>query len=251
MVHFGAKAHAGALGRCPEKRGAFERSPGYHRPHVSLRLDAYGTLFDVHSAVRRHADAIGGERGSALSHLWRQKQLEYSWIRALAGRYRDFAAITADALDFAIATVAPECAGLKADLMDAYYRLDAYPEVAAVLAGLKARGATTAILSNGTPAMLEAAINSAGLGSLIDRTLSVDSVPTYKVDARVYQLAVDALGVAALDVSFQSSNRWDVAGAVAFGFRAVWVNRTGAPDEYPDLAPVAVIRSLSELPEIA
>ena len=210
-------------------------------------FDAYGTLFDVHSAVRRHVDAIGRERGGRLSDLWRQKQLEYSWIRALSGRYRDFEATTAEALDFAVAVVAPECAALKPALMDAYHRLDAYPEVAAVLTSLKARGARTAILSNGTPAMLASAIASAGLGALVDVTLSVDSVPTYKTDPRVYQLAVDALGVAPAGISFQSSNRWDVAGAVAFGFSAVWVNRAGSPDEYPDLAPAAVIRSLTEL----
>jgi 2-haloacid dehalogenase len=210
-------------------------------------FDAYGTLFDVHSAVRRHVDAIGRERGGRLSDLWRQKQLEYSWIRALSGRYRDFEATTAEALDFAVAVVAPECAALKPALMDAYHRLDAYPEVAAILTSLKARGAHTAILSNGTPAMLASAIASAGLGALVDVTLSVDSVPTYKTDPRVYQLAVDALGVAPAGISFQSSNRWDVAGAVAFGFSAVWVNRAGSPDEYPDLAPAAVIRSLTEL----
>ena len=214
-------------------------------------FDAYGTLFAVHSAVRRHAEVIGRERGGRLSEVWRQKQLEYSWVRALSGRYRDFAAITAEALDFAMASVAPECAALKPALMEAYHRLDAYPEVPAVLASLKARGARTAILSNGTPAMLGAAIEAAGIASLIDVTLSVDRVPTYKTDPRVYQLAVDALAVGAGDVSFQSSNRWDIAGAVAFGFSAVWINRAGNPDEYSDLAPVAVLSNLTELLDLA
>ena len=214
-------------------------------------FDAYGTLFDVHSAVRRHVEVIGRERGGRLSELWRQKQLEYSWIRALSGRYRNFEAITADALDFAMASVAPDCAALKPALMEAYHRLEAYPEVPAVLRSLKARGARTSILSNGTPAMLGAAIEAAGIASLIDVTLSVDSVPTYKTDPRVYQLAVDALAVGAKEISFQSSNRWDIAGAVAFGLRSVWINRAGNPDDYPDLAPSAVIRSLAELPDLA
>jgi 2-haloacid dehalogenase len=214
-------------------------------------FDAYGTLFDVHSAVRRHVEVIGHERGGRLSELWRQKQLEYSWVRALAGRYQDFAAITSEALDFAVASVAPECAALTPSLMEAYHRLDAYPEVPAVLGNLKARGARIAILSNGTPAMLAAAIEAAGIASLIDVTLSVASVPTYKTDPRVYQLAVDALEVGAKEISFQSSNRWDIAGAVAFGLRSVWINRAGHPDEYPDLAPVTVLPSLTELLDLA
>ena len=214
-------------------------------------FDAYGTLFDVHAPVRRHADAIGPERGQRLSELWRQKQLEYAWTRALADRYRDFAGITADALDFAIATVAPDCAALKPDLMEAYHRLDAYPEVPAVLAELKRRGALTAILSNGTPAMLATAVESAGIGSLLDATISVDLIPTYKTDPRVYRLAVDALRVDPPDISFQSSNRWDIAGAVAFGLSSVWINRAGNRDEYPDLGPCAVVRSLTELLALA
>ena len=214
-------------------------------------FDAYGTLFDVHAAVRRHAAAIGAERGQQLSELWRQKQLKYAWIRALAGRYRDFAGITADALDFAVASVAPDCAALKPDLMGAYYRLDAYPEVPSVLAELKRRGALTAILSNGTPAMLAAAIESAGIGSLLDATISVDLVPTYKTDPRVYQLAVDAVRVDSRDISFQSSNRWDIAGAVAFGVSSVWINRAGNRDEYTDLGPRAVVHSLTDLLALA
>ena len=210
-------------------------------------FDAYGTLFDVHAAVRRHVTELDPQRAQRLSELWRQKQLEYTWIRALAGRYRDFAALTGEALDFAIAVVAPEVAPLRAQLMAAYHELDAYPEVPMVLAELKRRGARTAILSNGTPAMIAAAVRAAGIGGLLDAVLSVDSVPTYKTDQRVYRLAVDALGVAAAEVSFQSSNRWDIAGAVAFGFPSVWVNRAGNPDEYPDLKPRAVVRNLGEL----
>ena len=215
-------------------------------------FDAYGTLLDVNAAMARHAERLGASWG-ALSAEWRAKQLEYTWVRSLTGaaHHEDFWLCTREALDFVFARNGIVDRDLAKDLMEAYRTLPAYPEVPAMLEAVRARGVTTAILSNGTPAMLDAAIASAGLGALIDATLSVDSVPTYKVDARAYQLAVDALGVAAADISFQSSNRWDVAGAAAFGFRAVWVNRAGAPDEYPDLAPVAVICSLSELPALA
>lgn len=209
-------------------------------------FDAYGTLFDVHSAVRRHAAAIG-ERSAALSELWRQKQLEYTWIRALAGRYRDFAALTEESLDFALTTVAPEHAHLKAALLAAYRELEAYADVPTALASLKAAGATVAILSNGTPGMLKAAVASAGLGDLIDAAYSVDALATYKTDARVYAWAARELDLRPEQISFQSSNRWDIAGAAAAGLRPVWINRGGKPDEYLDLAPVAVLPSLSGL----
>lgn len=224
------------------------REPGI----VPLRtyvFDAYGTLFDVHSAVRGHAAAIG-ERSTILSELWRQKQLEYTWVRALAGRYRDFAAVTEDALDFALATVAPEHAALKPVLLAAYHSLDAYPEVAGVLAALKAKGATVAILSNGTHAMVAAAVSSAGLGSMIDAIYSVDGLATYKTDSRVYAWAAQQLRIRPGEISFQSSNRWDIAGAAAAGFRPVWINRGGRRDEYGDLPSVAVLSSLDGLAEL-
>jgi len=212
-------------------------------------FDAYGTLFDVHSAVAGHAPKIG-ERWPALSDLWRQKQLEYTWIRTLAGHYRDFAEVTADALDFALAAIAPEHKALRQALLDAYRSLDAFPDVADSLARLKQAGARVAILSNGTPDMLAAAVGSAGLSPLIDATYSVDALRAYKTAPQVYAYAASKLGLAAGEISFQSSNRWDIAGAVAFGFRTVWVNRRGQPDEYPDLAPAATIRSLAELPDL-
>jgi len=212
-------------------------------------FDAYGTLFDVHSAVKRQAAAIG-ERWPALSDLWRQKQLEYTWIRTLAGRYRDFAEVTADALDFALASIAPEHAALRQPLLDAYLSLDAYPDVAPALARLKQAGARVAILSNGTPQMLAAAIASAGLSDLIDATYSVDALRAYKTAPQVYAYAAEGLRLPPADISFQSSNRWDIAGAAAVGFRCVWVNRRGQPDEYRDLAPVATIRSLAELAKL-
>jgi 2-haloacid dehalogenase len=209
-------------------------------------FDAYGTLFDVHAAVRRHAEAIGPD-SRRLSEIWRVKQLEYTWVRSLAGRYVDFWALTEAALDFALAAAAPARADVKPALLAAYRELDAFAEVPGVLARLKDGGARLAILSNGSPRMLADATRSAGIDALLDHVISVDEIAVYKTDPRVYALAVDRLGVAAREISFQSSNRWDVAGAVAFGLRAVWINRTGQPDEYGDLAPAAVMPSLDGL----
>jgi 2-haloacid dehalogenase len=213
-------------------------------------FDAYGTLFDVHSAVRRHA-AVLGERSTLLSELWRQKQLEYTWVRALAGRYRDFAALTEEALDFALAAVAPDHAALKPALLAAYRTLDAYAEVAGVLATLKASGARLAILSNGTRAMVEAAVAHAGLGSWLDDVYSVDGLATYKTDPRVYAWAAEQLRVQPGEIWFQSSNRWDIAGAAAAGYRPVWINRGGRRDEYGDMPPLAVLPSLEGLAELS
>jgi 2-haloacid dehalogenase len=197
-------------------------------------FDAYGTLFDVHSAVARHREAIG-PNADRLSEIWRIKQLEYSWVRSLMHRYRDFWELTEQALDFAI----NRCGGietvLRAQLLDAYRTLDAYPEVPAVLKKLKERGARLAILSNGTPAMLDSAVKSADLGDIFDAILSVQEVGIFKPDPRVYQGVLDQFEVTISEVSFQSSNGWDVAGAAAFGFRTVWINRTGQPREYDDV----------------
>jgi 2-haloacid dehalogenase len=210
-------------------------------------FDAYGTLFDVHAAVARHVGTIGAEKGRILSETWRQKQLEYAWVRALAGRYRDFAALTEEALDWALARVAPEHSRLKPALLEAYRKLDAYPEVRGVLSRLKAAGARIAILSNGTPDMVGSAVQSAEIVDLVDTIISVDALATYKTDPRVYALAVRELGVPPTAISFQSSNRWDVAGAVAFGLRTIWINRSGQPDEYRDLQPYAVYPTLEGL----
>lgn len=210
-------------------------------------FDAYGTLFDVHSAVARHRAAIGPE-ADRLSALWRTKQLEYTWTRSLMSRYRDFWALTEEALDFGIAATAVNVAAeLRDDLLDAYRTLDAYPEVPGVLAVLKARGAATAILSNGTPKMLGAAIEAAGIGDLLDAVLSVDPLKLFKTAPRAYGLVGERFGCEPEEVSFQSSNRWDIAGASAFGFRTVWINRPGAPDEYGDLPPDRVLSGIDGL----
>lgn len=209
-------------------------------------FDAYGTLFDVHAAVRRHADAVGPD-ASLLSEIWRAKQLEYSWVRTLSGRYRDFWTLTEEALDFAFAAVPSADRATRTALLDAYRRLDCYPEVREVIRSLKQDGRQLAILSNGSPDMLANAVAAAGLDGAFDAVISVDALKTYKTDPRVYDLVTTQFRVYPEAVSFQSSNRWDIAGATAHGFRTVWVNRAGAPDEYADLSPAAVLQSLEGL----
>ncbi|MGI9508209.1 MAG: haloacid dehalogenase type II [Geminicoccaceae bacterium] len=193
-------------------------------------FDAYGTLFDVHSAVGRLRGDVG-PKADQLSQIWRTKQLEYTWLRSLMGEYRDFWQLTGDALDYALAATGVNPAPIRDRLMDAYLALDAYGEVPAMLGRLKAAGLKTAILSNGEPNMLEAAVNAAGLAGLLDEVLSVDVRRIYKPHPAVYQLAVDGLGVKADAIAFQSSNAWDVHGAAVFGFRPVWINRFAAPVE--------------------
>lgn len=218
--------------------------------HSAYVFDAYGTLFDVHAAVRRHAGAIGPD-GPLLSEIWRAKQLEYSWVRTLMGSYQDFWQLTQQALDFAFARVPSADRSLRQTLLDAYWRLDCYPEVPAVLKALKADGARLAILSNGSPAMLDAAVKSAGLDLVLDHVFSVDEVRKFKTDPAVYDIVTTALRVYPQAVSFQSSNRWDVAGAAKFGFRTVWINRSGQPDEYLDHPPAVILPSLGGLPNLA
>lgn len=209
-------------------------------------FDAYGTLFDVHAAVRRHAAALGPDAGQ-FSALWRAKQLEYSWVRTLAGKYQDFWSLTEQALDYAFAAFPGTDSALRPLLLEAYRRLDCYAEVPELIRGLREQGKRLAILSNGTPDMLASAVAAAGLDGCFDAVLSVDEVRAYKSDLRVYDLVTTHFRVYPEAVSFQSSNRWDIAGATAFGLRTVWINRAGSPDEYPDLRPAAVLRSLEGL----
>lgn len=209
-------------------------------------FDAYGTVFDVHAAIARHRAAIGPE-ADRLSELWRIKQLEYSWTLTLAGRYEPFWTLTERALDYALARVPSVDRRLKPALLDCYRALDAFPDAAAALAALTARGARTAILSNGSPDMLAAAVTAAGFDAVLDSVLSVDAIHMYKPRPEVYALVTDRFKVAPADVVFVSSNRWDVMGAAAFGFRAVWVNRGKLPDEYEDAAPERVLPDLNAL----
>ena len=209
-------------------------------------FDAYGTLFDVHSAVRRHAEAVGPD-AARLSELWRVKQLEYTWVRALTGRYLPFSALTEHALDHAFALVPGADRAARDDLLAAYRALDPYAEVVEVLRALRQRGACCAILSNGSPDMLDPLVKRAGPTDLLDAVISVDALRTFKTSPGVYAHACERLGVEPGEVSFQSSNRWDIAGATAFGHCTVWVNRTDAPDEYADLPPARVVSDLRAL----
>ncbi len=209
-------------------------------------FDAYGTLFDVHSAVQRHAEEIGPDAES-LSALWRVKQLEYSWVLGLMGRYASFWSLTEQALDVALAQHPGVDRALRETLLDAYRDLDAYAEVPRTLRTLREAGIRTAIFSNGNQDMLERAVASAEIGAHLDAVLSVDPVRTFKSAPAAYQLVCDRLDVEPAKVVFCSSNRWDIAGAAAFGFAPVWVNRKGMPDEYPDLPPLAVVEALDAL----
>jgi 2-haloacid dehalogenase len=209
-------------------------------------FDAYGTLFDVHSAVGRHMAQVGPD-AARFSEAWRAKQLEYSWVLSLAGRYEPFWPLTERALDYAFARFPDIDRSLRQPLLEAYRTLDAYPEVQATLRALRLRGLRTGILSNGDPGMLNAAVESAGLAGDLDAVLSVDAAQVFKTSPRTYDLVLRALSVNVDEVVFVSSNRWDIAGAAAFGFTPVWVNRLALPDEYPELAPGAVISSLDKL----
>jgi 2-haloacid dehalogenase len=212
-------------------------------------FDAYGTLFDVHSAVGRSGGALGDKAGP-VSALWRQKQLEYTWLRSLMGAYSDFWQITGEGLDYALAANKIEDPDLRQRLMDLYLSLDAYPDVPPALGRLRAAGKKTAILSNGSPDMLQAAVDSAKLGGLLDAALSVDELRVFKPDARVYQLAVDRLGVEAGRICFVSTNGWDAAGSAHFGFKVAWLNRFNQPPERLPGKPSAVIETLAELPAL-
>ena len=212
-------------------------------------FDAYGTLFDVHSAVGKYRSRLGQD-ADRVSQLWRTKQLEYTWLRSLMGQYRDFWRVTQDALGFACATYGVNDTALRHDLMQAYLQLDCYPEVTETLQQLKERGYRTAILSNGSPTMLAAAIAHAGISYLIDATLSVDTVGIYKPSPRVYQLAVEQLAVTAHEISFQSANAWDAAAAASVGLRVVWINRFKQQWERLGTMPDAELQSLSALPAV-
>ena len=214
-------------------------------PVRAIVFDAYGTLFDVASAAARQRDVLG-ERHVALSRLWRQKQLEYTWLRTLMGRHADFRQVTADALDYALEALSLP-AELRDRLLEIYMRLDAYADARPTLERLRERGLRTAILSNGTPSMLAAAVESAKLDALLDPLLSVESVGLFKPVPAVYQLAVDRLGIEAARIGFVSANGWDAAGAAAFGFRTVWVNRERLPVDRLPGRPLAQVSQLAEL----
>jgi 2-haloacid dehalogenase len=212
-------------------------------------FDAYGTLFDFASAAAGCCDVLG-DSAERLTPLWRDKQLQYAWLRSLQGRHADFWQVTGDALDFALETLALHTPGLRDRLMNLYLTLDAFPEVPEMLGRLKMAGLTTAILSNGSPSMLKAAIGNAGIDGLLDAVLSVEEVGIYKPHPKVYRLAVDRLGVEAGAILFLSSNGWDAYAASAFGMRVIWCNRYGQRRENLPGQPEREIRTLAELPAL-
>jgi len=219
-------------------------------PVTACLFDAYGTLFDVAAAARHLSDEIG-PAWEDLASVWRTCQIEYTWLRSLMDRYADFRTVTAEALDHAGATLGLALSpDLRERLMDLYMTLDPYPEVPDVLAALRGHGIATAILSNGSPDMLHAASDSAGLTGLLDDILSVDTVKVYKPAAAAYMLGCTRFGTDPSRLVFVSSNGWDVAGAACFGYRTVWVNRRNAPSERLPGCPIAELDSLDGLPDL-
>ena len=213
-------------------------------------FDAYGTLFDVHGPMRKLAPEIG-ENAAEISRLWRQKQLEYSWLRSLMGVHADFWHVTGDALDYALDAHGVAEPGLKDEIMSLYLKLEAYPEVVAALEAVKAKSKLTAILSNGSPSMLDSAVRHAGLEKLFNMVLSVEDVGIYKPSRRVYRHAMQKLQIHdAASVCFVSANTWDAQGAAQFGFQSVRVDRFGLKDDRIPGRPAALIKDLSELVEM-
>lgn len=212
---------------------------------AAVVFDAYGTLFDVHSVISQ-CEKLWPGRGTAVSHLWRAKQLEYSWLRSLMGRYVDFETITADALRYACQSLGLACeAAHSRTLREAYRNLKPFTEAAEVLRAL--RGRKRAILSNGSPDMLNALVRNSGLEASLDAVLSVDVLKVYKPDPRVYQLAVDTLGIDREHVGFVSSNCWDACGAGNFGFQVFWINRGGGPADNLGVAPDRILANLRDM----
>ena len=208
-------------------------------------FDAYGTLFDVHSVARLHASAIG-PAWDRVSSVWRAKQLEYTWIYAGMGTCIPFREVTRQSLYYALAECGIEPA-IAPRLLESYQRLEAFPEVPDALKRLKSAGAKLAILSNSDPDMLDDLVANAGLEGVFDHLMSARVAGTFKPAPPVYALATEVYGVAPDAIRFVSSNRWDAAGAKAFGFTTVWLNRRAMPDEYPDWPADETISDLSML----
>jgi 2-haloacid dehalogenase len=212
----------------------------------ALVFDAYGTLFDVHSVVRRCESSWPG-KGAALSQLWRAKQLEYTWQRSLMQRYRPFSEVTREALAYACEALGlPLSVAQMEALMGEYQMLSLYPDVQDALQKLSSR--KTAILTNGSPDMIEPLVKQSGLS--FDAVLSVDAVKTFKPAPQVYELASTQLSLPASHIGFVSSNCWDAMGAKSFGFTVYWINRAGAPVDRLGFQPDAILKSLGDLPEV-
>jgi len=213
-------------------------------------FDAYGTLFDVHAAIGRFR-AQAGPEADRMSETWRAKQLEYSWTLTLAGHYVDFWTLTERALDYALTRFPSVDKALRPQLLEAYFKLDAFLDARAALSALKKAGHKTAILSNGSPNMLKGAVDAAGIGSDLDAVLSVDALKMFKPRPEVYSLVTDRFKCKPNDVTFVSSNRWDVMAAISVGFHGLWVNRGKMPDEYFDFPPQQELYNLSGLEALA
>ena len=212
-------------------------------------FDAYGTLFDFNSAADRCRDVLGGKTDE-LSALWRSKQLQYTWLRGMMGKHKPFREVTGDALDFALQTLKVDDPLLRDRLMELYDHIQAFPEVPEVLRTLKKAGIATAILSNGSPDMLEAAVRHTGIGGDLDAVLSVEAVGVYKPHPSVYEFAAQHFDVPLREISFQSSNAWDAVAAATFGMRVVWCNRYGQQRERLTAEPDVEVATLNALPEI-
>jgi 2-haloacid dehalogenase len=213
-------------------------------------FDAYGTLFDVHAAIGRHRAACGPD-ADRMSEIWRAKQLEYTWMLTLSGQYQDFWTLTERALDYSFARVPSADKAIKPKLLESYFSLDAFPDARIALGELKKRGNRTAILSNGSPKMLQGAVEGARIAPLLDKVLSVDAVRMYKPRKEVYAMVTESFASKPDDIVFISSNRWDVMGAIVCGFHGVWVNRSKMPDEYLEQRPESILPDLASLPSHA
>lgn len=212
-------------------------------------FDAYGTLFDVNAAARSLADELGPQ-WQALAEIWRAKQLNYSWLRSLMGAHADFWQVTEEALDFALDSCCIDNPSLRQRLLDLYFNLACFPEVPAMLRALRRAGKATGILSNGSPAMLEAACRSSGIAELLDHVVSIEEVGIFKPDPRIYRLVTERLRLPAEAIAFHSSNGWDIHAGKRAGFFAIWVNRSGQPRERLPDPPDVVVSDLTEIPAI-
>lgn len=224
-------------------------------PITTCVFDAYGTLFDVAAAAREAAEEPGRDELAScwqkLANDWRLKQLQYTWLRAVADAHGDFWDVTQDGLDWAMEANGLDDPELRERLLQLYWELSAYPEVPEMLGRLKAGGFATAILSNGSPKMLDGAVQSAGVGDVLDDVLSVESVGVFKPHKSVYDLVGGRFGCTSEEVLFVSSNGWDAAAASGYGFQTVWVNRAGEPMDRLPWRPPHVLKDLTTIPDLA
>lgn len=218
-------------------------------PVKACVFDAYGTLFDFASAAAGAKDVLGDSVGQVTT-LWRDKQLQYTWLRGMQGLHADFWQVTGDALDWTLDTLGLGDPVLRERLMRLYLELETFPEVPNVLGVLKAKGYRTAILSNGSPSMLASLVDNSRLGNLLDHVISVEEVGVFKPARAVYQRCVDVVGVPAAEIAFMSSNAWDAWAASAFGMRVFWCNRYAQRPERMPGKPDAMMRTLAELPAL-